>query len=298
MTHNKTLYILILFTIFTTSTHAADLLQEGENLNTMWRVENTWNINAKPVDLKYSLDEKLVFILTADNMVQIYNKKGELQGEIPVPKTTIAIDIAPQGEALYLVDGKNKSLTSIALDYVRDINIADAPFKGKADAPVTIVLFTDFECPYCKELEPVLNEVVAANKENVRYVFKHMPLSFHKMAGLAHQAAVAAENQGKFWEFHDQLFALKELNPEAIMNIAKNLVLNMDAFTTDINSPETYQKIAKDLNDADNAMVTGTPTIFVNGRKLQEHSTENLQKMIDTELTRKTKQAVPPKLTD
>ncbi len=287
MTHNKTFYVLILFAILTASAHAADLLQEGEDLNTMWRVENTWKINAKPIDLKYSLDDTLVFILTADNMVQIYNKKGELQGKIPVPKTITAIDIAPQGEALYLIDGKNKSFTSIALDYVRDIDITDAPAKGQTDAPVTIVLFTDFECPYCKKLEPILNEVVAANPKNIRYVFKHMPLSFHKMAGLAHQAAIAAENQEKFWEFHDQLFALEELNFEAIMGIAKDLALDIDAFTMDMNSPETYQKIAKDLSDADKAAVTGTPTIFVNGRQLQQHSAENLQKMIDTALAKK-----------
>ncbi len=290
MTYRRICIILISFIMLATSAYADAPITQGENHKAMWHVENTWQIDGKPVDLIHSLDGKLVFILTADNLVQIYDTEGKLQGEIPVPTTVTAIDIAPQGEALYLVDGKNKSFTSVALDYIRDIDTTGSPSKGRDDAPVTIVLFTDFECPYCKKLEPMLDEVVAKNKKDVRYVFKNMPLSFHQMAGPAHQAAAAADEQGRFWDFHDRLFALKELNIQAIMDIAKDLGLDMDKFTEDMNSPAIYQKIAKDLNDADNAMVTGTPTLFVNGRKLQKRTAENLQKMIDAELAKKTKQ--------
>ena len=84
---------------------------------------------------------------------------------------------------------------------------AGSPYEGSVNAPVTIVVFTDFECPYCKKLEPLLKQVFESNKQNVKVVFKNMPLRFHQFADPAARAALAAFNQGKFWEFHDELFA-------------------------------------------------------------------------------------------
>lgn len=128
--------------------------------------------------------------------------------------------------------------------------------------------------------------MVEKNKDNVKLVFKNMPLQFHKMAVPAHKAAVAAGEQGKFWEFHDKLFELDKLTNEAINKIAPELKLDMKKFTTDFNSPKITQKINKDLADAQAAGVTGTPTVFINGRKLQKKSLEGFQQMIDKELAR------------
>jgi len=95
---------------------------------------------------------------------------------------------------------------------------------------------------------------------------------------------MAAEMQGKFWEFHDRLFAAKALSNELIDTTAVELGLDIDKFKKDINSPVVLQKINKDLQDAQKAGVTGTPTIFINGRKLSERSLQGFQKLIDEEL--------------
>lgn len=116
-----------------------------------------------------------------------------------------------------------------------------------------------------------------------------MPLNFHKMAQPAHKAALAAEMQGKFWEFHDRLFAAKGLSNELIDATAVELGLDMDKFKKDINSPVVLQKIRKDMQDAQNAGVTGTPTVFINGRRLTERSLQGFQKMIDEELAKAAK---------
>lgn len=113
-----------------------------------------------------------------------------------------------------------------------------------------------------------------------------MPLNFHKMAQPAHRAAMAANMQGKFWEFHDRLFAATKLSNELIDKTAVELGLDMDKFKKDINSPVVLQKIQKDMLDAQQAGVTGTPTVFINGRKLTERSQQGFQKIIDEELAK------------
>ncbi|WP_136807604.1 YncE family protein [Desulfosediminicola flagellatus] len=119
--------------------------QAGRDQNVEWQVRSSWQLDSKPIDIVHSLDGNRVFILDAQQRVLIYDNKGELQGRMPVGEGVTAIDIAPQGEALYLIDEKANSFTSLQLSFVHDIDVTGSPFKGKADAPVTIAVFTDFE---------------------------------------------------------------------------------------------------------------------------------------------------------
>ena len=112
-----------------------------------------------------------------------------------------------------------------------------------------------------------------------------MPLRFHKFATSAALAALAAGEQGKFWEFHDELFAVSpKLDPVAINGIAKKLGLKIETFNKDLVSTAIKQKLANDIKDAQDSGVTGTPTIFVNGIKLKNRNLESIQKLIDEEL--------------
>jgi len=128
--------------------------------------------------------------------------------------------------------------------------------------------------------------VLVKNPDTVKIVFKNMPLRFHKFADPSARAALAAGEQGKFWEFHDQLFALDELSDQAINNIAVKLNLDMTRFTNDMASPAIRQKVAKDIRDAQLAGVTGTPTIFINGKRLKNRSLQGFQQLIDAELNK------------
>lgn len=111
-----------------------------------------------------------------------------------------------------------------------------------------------------------------------------MPLNFHKMAQPAAKAAFAAREQGKFWEFHDRLFAEKKLSKEGINKIASDLKLDMVRFEKDMLSPKIQKLINKDLQDAKKAGVTGTPTAFINGRIPKQRSLAGFQAIIDDEL--------------
>lgn len=125
------------------------------------------------------------------------------------------------------------------------------------------------------------------NPDTVKIVLKNMPLGFHKEATPAALAALAAGNQGKYWEFHDALFDAPKLSTEVINDIAVQLGLNIEQFTKDMNSPQIRQKLIQDLNDAKEAGVTGTPTIFINGTRLKDRNLPAIQAIIDKELGKK-----------
>ena len=126
------------------------------------------------------------------------------------------------------------------------------------------------------------------NPDTVKIVFKNLPLRMHNMAEPAARAAIAAQDQGKFWQMHDAIFAMgpKALNKEAFIKAAKDLGMDVEKFKKDMNSPETKQRLAKDLGDANKAGVTGTPTLFINGRKVQSRGPGAIQQMIDQEVSK------------
>ena len=251
-----------------------------------WTTASSWSLPAKPMDLVHSLDNKKVFILTDDHKVHIYSVQGQLLGAIPVGEGVTAIDIEPRGQALYLVDSKTNTFTTLQVEFIVEINTKNAPFLGKENAPVELVIFTDFECPYCSKTEPLLSQLLENNPDTLKIVFKNMPLSMHKNAEPAARAALAAEQQGKFWQMHDALFAADKLSPEKIDEIAKKIGLDMKKFKEDMKSPAIGQRLARDLLDAREVGVTGTPTLFINGRRVKNRSLKVIQKMIDEEVAK------------
>ncbi len=156
-------------------------------------------------------------------------------------------------------------------DRALEVSLEGAPSRGSPMAPVTIVEFSDFECPYCGRAHPILQQVMRDFEGSVRVVFKHFPLSAHPRAMPAARAAIAAGNQGKFWEMHDLLFEhQRQLEDEDIEGYAEQLGLDMERFRTDMASAETQRRIERDKEEGQHLGVEGTPSFFVNGRAFQE----------------------------
>jgi len=249
-----------------------------------WSVQASWPIPAKPVDIAQSLDNKKVFILGADSKVYIFTPDGKQLGALPVDSGVNAIDIAARGEMLYLVNDKTKTYTAIDVSFNQKIDINGAPMRGAENAPVTLVLFSDFECPWCGKLEPTLAELLAKNPDKLRIVFKHLPLPMHQQAEPAALAAIAAQKQGKFWEMHDALFQTTDWTPTVIDETAQRVGLNMAQYKADVASQEVQMQLAKDKADAQAADVVATPSMCVNGRPARDRSLPTLQKMVDEAL--------------
>ena len=145
---------------------------------------------------------------------------------------------------------------------------ADRPVLGPADAPVTVIVFTDFQCPYCARAQATLAELRKRHPEDVRIVFRNLPLGFHKDARELAKIALAADKQGKFWPMHDLIFARRDLGSAGWKRFAKKLRLDARNLEKAMKSPEIEQKIAQDEAVAKAFGVNGTPTFFVNGRQL------------------------------
>lgn len=117
----------------------------GANGSVEWRTLSTLQLPTEAIDFVNSLDGKYVFILTRDHKVLVYDQRGTLQGSIPVDVGVSGIDVAPQGQVLYLIDTEKNQTTTLAIDYVVSIDTTNSAFKGKIDAPVTVVVFSDFQ---------------------------------------------------------------------------------------------------------------------------------------------------------
>jgi Na+/H+ antiporter NhaA len=140
--------------------------------------------------------------------------------------------------------------------------------RGPDKAPVTLVEYGDFECPYCGQAEPVVRELLA-DYGDLRYVWRHLPLTdVHPHAQLAAEATEAAANQGKFWEMHDRLLLHQdELTAKDLVRHAAEIGLNADQFTRDMRERAGQAKVLSDVDSADLSGVSGTPTFFINGRR-------------------------------
>lgn len=254
-----------------------------------WRAVGALDLPARPLDVVHSPDGRRVYCLTEAHRVMIYSAGGTLLGTIPVDKGVRSLTISPNGEGLFLADAEGKKIQVLELGYVVSVNTAGSPSLGPDKTPVEIVIFTDFECPFCAKAAPLLEEIHRKNPKNVRIVFKNLPLKFHRLAEPAALAGLAAHLQGKFWPMHDQLFGGGKLEPRLIEEAARKVGLDMERFHRDLNDQEVRQRLARDLYDAQEAGVNSTPTILVNGRVVRNRSVEVIQRMIDEELASPTR---------
>ena len=151
-----------------------------------------------------------------------------------------------------------------------EISTAGYPARGPATAPVTIVEFSDFECPFCGRLFPTLKAVEKIYLDRVRIVYRQFPLRrIHPLAQKAAEASLCAAEQGRFWEMHDSLFGDQEhLTIDALKGRAVELKLDTAAFNACLDSGKQAAAIDRDIADGTKAGVTGTPTMFINGRMM------------------------------
>ncbi|MBM7117499.1 DsbA family protein [Archangium primigenium] len=172
---------------------------------------------------------------------------------------------------------------------VQNIEVGNAPAKGPKNAPVTIVTYSDFECPFCSRVVPTLAQLEKDYKGKIRVAFKNQPLPFHANAKPAALAALAANEQGKFWEYHDKLFAnQRALDRASLEKYAQELGLNMGQFKAAMDSNKFEAQLNADMAEATRVGVNGTPSFFINGRSLVgAQPVDAFKRVIDEELKKK-----------
>jgi len=150
-----------------------------------------------------------------------------------------------------------------------DVSVDDDPQKGLDDAKVTIIEFSDFECPFCGRAQATIQQIEEAYGDDVRFIFRDFPLSLHQNAQPAAEAAQCANDQNKYWEYHDVLFSNQQkLDANSLLDYAEDLGLDMDEFEKCVTDRTHRSEVIADTEDGKTVGVRGTPAFFINGRPL------------------------------
>ena len=175
--------------------------------------------------------------------------------------------------------------------FVSELDDGLSPVKGATNPVVTIVEFSDFECPFCKQVQSVLRQIVESYGREVRLVFKHLPLEGHRNSLPAARAAHCAAEQERFWQFHDALFAAGNLSPPVFEQIASDLGLGLPKFQECVASERSRAAVVKDIEAARLLRIESTPSFVVNGKVVKGAlSFAEFQRIIEQELSQRSTQ--------
>jgi len=181
--------------------------------------------------------------------------------------------------------------------YRADVSTGGAPIRGSANAPVTIIEFSDFHCPYCKQVQPTLKRILSDYGGRVRLAYRDFPLDqLHPSARKAAEAARCANDQGKFWEFHDKLYGgATDASPETLTRLAREVDMDVVAFQQCLSIGKHQSAINRDIQEASSLGIAGTPGFFINGRLVSgAQPYEGFAQIINEELGRTTQKATTP----
>lgn len=185
----------------------------------------------------------------------------------------------------YVTGLREKAGVAIKLVAPRVEVAADGPSRGPENAPVTIIEFSDYQCPFCKRAEPIVQEVLKRYPDKVRLVFRHFPLPMHPNARPAAEAALCANEQGKFWEFHEKVFGGTGLEEADLTGYASAAGLDAEKFNACVAEHRFKDKVDADAKAGSEAGVSGTPAFFVNGIMLSgAKPVEEFSAIIEREL--------------
>jgi protein-disulfide isomerase len=191
-----------------------------------------------------------------------------------------------KAKSAYLLSLRAEAPATIHLAPPRaPISMKDVAVRGPANPRITLLEFADYECPYCQQIQPILNRIETEFKGEVAFAYKDYPLGMHPDAPKAAEAAHCAGVQGKFWEYHDLLFESKHLDMTSLKNDARDLKLDTAAFDACLAKDQTAGLVKESSSEAQTLGLQGTPTLFVNGRYVSNSTYEGIRGVIAEELS-------------
>jgi protein-disulfide isomerase len=283
-------------------TQKRGLLEEAIDTRLLEKEGKARGISADEL-IRVEVEAKVPAVTEAEQK-EFYEKNKARFGTRPEAEALKQIEAGLRQERMrerrvaFVKDLRDKAGVRILLDPPRAAVGAgdDDPSKGPANAPITIVEFSDFQCPYCARVNPTLKQVQERYGDKLRMVFRDYPLlQIHKDAAKAAEAGQCAQDQGKFWEMHDKLFENQaKLQVEALKQSAAEIGLDAASFNECLDSGKHAAEWRKDMEEGERYGVTGTPAFFINGRLLAgAQPLEAFTAVIDEELARVQTAAVP-----
>lgn len=267
---------------------AAALLGAGPvQAKTEWEFVRDVMLDAKPIDMAIAADGSEAYILVK-KAIKVYDlKSGTIVDTVPLEKKYTSIAAHPR-ENTILLSASDKSLTILRLSRSIELPVGSSPVIGPEDASVTLVVFLDFQCPYCSREFPVIENLLARYPEDLNVVIKHFPLRSHKFASQAAVAVLAADRQGKYRELTGILLKnFRSLNEETLLKHAAEAGLDLEQFKQDREDNSHEKQIKADRLLARKAGVRGVPSLFINGRAVKNRSLQGMAAMVEEALKKK-----------
>ena len=256
---------------------------------TEWNLEQELQLDEKPIDTAFAADGRQAYILTTKNILIFNVAEGRIIDAVPLEKKYDSISVAPKGNMVLLSRGGlfDKTVSVMTFSQTFDIPIGTSPIMGPADAPVTLVVFSDFQCPYCSKEFPVVEQLMKKYPNDLNVVYKHFPLRSHKFAVPAAIAALAAEKQGKYLELSREMYKnFRSLNETTLEEYAKRVGLDMEKFEQDRKDKAFEKQIQADRMLARQVGVRGVPSLYINGIAVKDRSLQGMAAMVEKELAK------------
>jgi thiol-disulfide isomerase/thioredoxin len=252
-----------------------------------WRVIKQVSLNDPPIDITTSPDGSYVFILTSGAILVYSRADDKIVNRIPIDKAFDRISFSTSTNEFVLVNTTLKTIDFIKIYPISQVNMDGLAFVGPPNAPVTVAIFDNYQCPACAAFQKIMEDVLKSYPEEIKVVIKHCPKSDDYFSVKAAAAARAAQAQGKFWEFHRALLDNQtSLNDDTIYSIATQLELDIGQFYQDLHSQNVKAIVDRDISDARQLKIKITPTVFINGKFLERNSYDDAMAMIEIELNK------------
>jgi predicted DsbA family dithiol-disulfide isomerase len=260
-----------------------------------WEALSTIKLGKEPLDIVLSIDGKMAYILTKGSVVVYSAKENRIMERIPVNENITNLWVSPRGNLIYLTSTESKELSVVRLDFSLEINRGNSVSLGKEDAPVTLVAFMDFQCPFCLKAFSILRDVLDEYPDEVNLIFKHFPLKDHIYAEKAALASLSAYKQGKFLEIAGVFFENREkFGDKTIDQAAERVGLDMALFKKEMESKSVKRVLVEDIEMGRELMIKGVPAIFINGKQVNNRFLPNLPEMVADELNNPVKRNPRP----
>lgn len=261
------------------------LLTDVCNAAVYHTVKKRLKLESTPIDIKISHSGSWLYVLTKEGDLRVYSYQGNFVGKFDVGNSFDQIEPGTTDEEVYLKSKKKKMIQVIDVMFRHAIDIKNSPFKGNADAPVTIIEYTDFQCPYCARLQSLFDELLRLYPKQIKIVYKNFPLRGHPNAGKAAAIVMAAHLKGDFWPIHNRLFEnYRRLNDARLAEIRSEFGFNTPEFEKLMNSKQVQEMIRSDIAQGKSVGVKGTPTVYINGKRVKNKSLEGLKQAVDQAL--------------
>lgn len=250
-----------------------------------WNVLGTINLNETPKDITLSRDGTMAYVLTEHSIMLVSLQENKVMEKVPLAESFERIILSADESTVYLMRPQTKHIVRMQISQIHQIETGKSPVIGNPKAPVSVVAFLDFQCPYCARTYPTLKQLLEKYPKDVNLIIKHYPLPMHRFAEHAAKAALAAEKQKKYAQFAETLFAnFNNINEQTISKYAQDVGLDMKKFNKDIADASIADIINTDRQLGQQLRVRGVPTLFVNGAVAKGRTIEALSQMVEQTL--------------